>query len=81
MILNVEKIPYSYTGVEIAHHVSEVFDDWNLEDKIIIIVTDNGSNVKSVVTRLEKDWIPCTAYTLQLSVTKGLKIINSLITK
>jgi hypothetical protein len=79
--LNVEEIPYPHTGVEISLHVSKVLDDWNLEDKIIIIVTDNGSNVKSAVTRLGKDWIPCAAHTLQLSVNKGLKIIDPLITK
>ncbi|RHZ80468.1 hypothetical protein Glove_135g63 [Diversispora epigaea] len=51
MVLNVEEIPYSHT----------VLDDWNLEDKIIIIVIDNGSNVKSAVTRLKKNWIPSSA--------------------
>ena len=81
MVLNVGEIPYPHTGVEISLHVSKVLDDWNLEDKIIIIVTDNGSNVKSAVTRLGKDWIPCAAHTLQLSVNKGLKIIDPLITK
>ncbi|CAG8628335.1 2170_t:CDS:2, partial [Diversispora eburnea] len=44
-------------------------------------VTDNGNNVKSAVTRLEKDWIPCAAHTLQLLITKELKIIDPLITK
>ncbi|CAG8507761.1 11948_t:CDS:2, partial [Diversispora eburnea] len=51
MVLNIGKIPYPHTGIEIA------------------------------LTKLEKDWIPCAAHTLQLLVTKRLKIIDPLITK
>ncbi|RHZ53021.1 hypothetical protein Glove_452g45 [Diversispora epigaea] len=68
MVLNIGEIPYLYTDIEISRHISKVLDNWNLEDKIIIIVTDNGRNVKSAVTRLGKDWILCAAHILVIFI-------------
>ena len=81
MVLDIGEIPFPHTAIEISRHVLKVFNDWDLESKIIIIVTDNGANVKSAVTKLEKEWIPCAAHTLQLSVNRGLKIVDPLIAK
>ena len=48
-----------------------------LEKKVIIAVTDNGSNMVKAIG----DWngverVPCSAHTLQLCVLKGLKKIK-----
>jgi len=55
LVLDIGEISYPHTAVEISHHVSKVFNDWNLEEKVLIIVIDNGSNVKSAVSRLDKN--------------------------
>src|SRR5205823_13623459 len=47
--------------------------DWEIRNKIHIITTDNGSNVKKAIGDMEGvEWLGCIAHTLHLIVGKGL---------
>ncbi|CAG8833836.1 15525_t:CDS:2, partial [Gigaspora margarita] len=60
-----------------------IIHEWNLENKVCMIVMDNGSNMVKGIELLKDNciknvfWQPCAAHTLQLSVREGLKQIKS----
>lgn len=74
VVLDTKEIPGSHTAEAIAGSVQGVFDDWNISDKVIAIITDNGSNVKKAVNDiLKKSHIPCVGHTLNLCVTDAIE--------
>ncbi|CAB5183892.1 unnamed protein product [Rhizophagus irregularis] len=77
-----EELPYPHGAIEIQEHLFDLFYEWGIDSKIIAIVTDNGSNVRKACNNISiGKRIPCAAYTLQLSIGKGLDIIKELIGK
>ena len=55
-----------------------------LRDKVNVIVTDNGANVKKAIKDMNEialniKWQPCSAYTLQLIVGKSLNSVKRLV--
>jgi hypothetical protein len=52
-----------------------------LREKVNVIVTDNGSNIKKAIKNMNSispniTWQSCTAYTLQLVIGKGLACVK-----
>ncbi|CAG8642829.1 18648_t:CDS:2, partial [Acaulospora morrowiae] len=67
-------MPYPHISQAIREFLIQKVQDFNLQDKILCVITDNGSNMVAVI----RDWdgierLPCTAHTLQLSVNHTLK--------
>lgn len=84
IILTVEYVRYPHTSQHIADTLSAILDEWNLKDKVYIIVTDNGANIKKAIRDMKSisnniTWQPCTAHTLQLIVGKGLNPVKLLV--
>ncbi|CAG8729357.1 9051_t:CDS:2, partial [Rhizophagus irregularis] len=63
-------IEYPHTSENIKDAINEVLEKWNLQTKVFLITTDNGSNVKNCVKeKLEEiEWHSCAVHTLQLVV-------------
>jgi hypothetical protein len=62
-----------HPGANIAEELASVINEWNINDKIITIISDNGANVKNAITdHLRKDHHPCVAHTLNLSIKEAL---------
>jgi hypothetical protein len=62
----------------------ETLDQWLLREKVNVITTDNGSNMKKAIKDMNDvspniTWQPCTAHTLQLVVGKGLACVKLLV--
>ena len=48
-LLVLQQIPYPHTGEVIAELLTEIFIKWNINKKIISLITDNASNIKKAV--------------------------------
>jgi hypothetical protein len=81
-LLNLLYVPHPHTGEIIKELLVHEIEKWSLNEKIVAIATDNGSNMTKSIRLLgeviEVERIPCAAHTLQLSVKKGLKIDDNI---
>ncbi|KAF9816277.1 hypothetical protein SFRURICE_003828, partial [Spodoptera frugiperda] len=62
------------TAKYLADTIKSICQEWNVSDKILLAVTDNGANIKSAIER-ELVWkhFPCYTHTLNLAVSDVLK--------
>ena len=63
----------SHTAENIAQHLRERCDKWNIFDKVCTIVTDNAANITAATKILNKRQIPCFAHVLNLVVQEAMK--------
>ena len=45
-LLTLSRVPYSHTGEVISQLLQSIFNSWQINDKVIALTTDNGSNIK-----------------------------------
>lgn len=84
IILTVEYIRYPHTAENISDTLFVILDEWGLREKVYMITTDNGSNMKKAIKDMglissNIRWQPCIAHTLQLVVGKGLNLVKLLV--
>ncbi|KAL5233952.1 hypothetical protein ACI65C_001362 [Semiaphis heraclei] len=83
--LTTHKLDDRHTASNLSNQLEITFNKWEIDQKIMAVVTDNAKNVLNAVNLLdnitEKDDLTCAAHTLQLAVNNGLKYdkIDSLI--
>lgn len=64
-ILTTEKLEKSHTAQYIYEVLLKVFEEWNIYNKIVAIVTDSGANIKAAIKKFNGiAHIPCTAHML-----------------
>ncbi|XP_060836462.1 E3 SUMO-protein ligase ZBED1-like [Rhopalosiphum padi] len=72
-VLATREMHESHTGVNIANLLSDILNEWGIKDKIVTIVSDNGSNIKNAINvHLSKHHHPCVAHTLNLSINEAI---------
>lgn len=72
-VLATREMRESHTGVNIANLLSDILNTWGIKDKIVTIVSDNGSNIKNAINvHLCKHHHPCVAHTLNLSINEAI---------
>jgi len=84
LVLTVTYVRYPHTAEHISDTLLEILDQWLLREKVNVIVTDNGSNMKKAIEEMNLvssniTWQPCTAHTLQLVVGKELACVKLLV--
>jgi hypothetical protein len=84
VILTIEYMKYPHTAQNISDTLLAILDSWELKDKVHVIVTDNGSNMKKAIKEMNLVasnimWQPCVAHTLQLVIGKGLNLVKLLV--
>lgn len=84
VILTVEHIRYPHTAENISDALFVILDQWELRNKVNVIVTDNGANMKKAIKDMNQfasniKWQPCSAHTLQLVIGKGLNSVKLLV--
>ena len=72
-VLNTSFVPQAHTSENICAFLKEVANEWNIDEKIVAIVTDNASNMKLSVTLGGWKHVSCFAPTFNLAVTDALK--------
>lgn len=65
----------NHTSQNLALEIRRIANEWNIENKIILVVSDNASNVKNALCK-ELKWkhFGCFAHTLNLIVNDALHI-------
>ena len=84
LVLTVTYVRYPHTADHISDTLLELLDLWMLREKVNVITTDNGANMKRAIKNMNEIsqniiWQPCTAHTLQLVVGKGLAHVKLLV--
>jgi len=91
-VLDIFTITGSHTGIYIFEKISQLLSEMHLENKIIAITTDNGSNMVSGCKKLVEYFNPdnqitelthfrCAAHVLNLAVNEGLYLNSNLCIK
>ncbi|XP_049877872.1 zinc finger BED domain-containing protein 4-like [Pectinophora gossypiella] len=68
VLLDCTILPGSHTAENIKEHVLRIVENWKLKDKVLIVVTDNASNMRSAVEKMGWKHFGCYAHTLNLIV-------------
>jgi hypothetical protein len=58
-----------HTGINIKNDLYERMVSWNINEKVKIVTTDNGSNMINAVSLLGWTHLPCFGHTLNLMKT------------
>lgn len=76
--LDTVNVVEDHTGDKISNVLTQIVEDWGINNKIHAVVTDNAPNmVKAVRTKMWKH-IPCYAHSLNLVVKDSMKSDQSL---
>lgn len=70
----------------LAEQLSESVRNWEIENRVVAIVHDNASNIKSIGSMIDKQYedVPCAAHTLQICINNAMgtnKVTNHPISK
>jgi len=84
VILTVEYVRYPHTAENISDALLVILDQWEIREKVHMITTDNGANMKKDIKDMNSaasniKWQTCAAHTLQLVVGKGLNLVKILV--
>jgi len=75
--LTTHQLEDRHTALNLTNQLETTFSKWEIEEKVMAVVTDNAKNVLNAVSSLtnvtEKNDLTCSAHTLQLAVNNGLK--------
>ncbi|KAE9522850.1 hypothetical protein AGLY_016747 [Aphis glycines] len=67
LVIATKDVSDRHTGQNIAATLTNIFNEWNIANKIITVVSDNGSNIKNAINEhLLKHHYPCMVHTLNL---------------
>src|SRR5260364_68499 len=66
VLLSLTYIRYPHTADVIKEKLEETIEAWGLTEKVYSITTDNGTNIKAAIKKMNNIVrIPCLAHTLQ----------------
>lgn len=63
-----EVIPFnevSHTAFNLKNFIIQVLRDWDIEDKVVAVVRDNGRDITAAINMSRFSAVSCTAHTLQ----------------
>jgi len=53
--------------------IQSIIEEWQIKDKIVLVVSDNAANIKGAISTLELKQFKCFARSLNLIVQEALK--------
>ncbi|XP_058121973.1 E3 SUMO-protein ligase ZBED1 [Anopheles coustani] len=62
------------TAQAISEWLQSVMKKFDIEDKVVCVVTDNAKNIASAVSFLQLENMPCFAHTLNFAITDAINI-------
>ena len=69
----------SHTSENLSQELKRIIQEYKLEDKIVLAVSDNAANIKKAVTDLHWKHFGCFAHQLNIIVTKAIHLIDGLL--
>jgi len=73
-VLSTKSLTKNHTAQNLADALLKVFEEWNINNKITCIVTDNATNMLKACEILKKKHLSCYAHTLNLVVQDNLNM-------
>lgn len=70
-----------HTADKVSEHLLKIAQEWNLNNKITAIVTDNASNMTAAVRLCEWRHVQCFAHSLNLVAQAGIAQIQAIVNK
>ncbi|GES87581.1 zinc finger BED domain-containing protein 1-like [Rhizophagus clarus] len=81
-LLEISYFPIPHTAKAITEGIKNAMQKWEIENLVISITTDNGANVVAAIRDLTPiKRLSCAAHTLQLAISKGLKVVENLVSR
>lgn len=77
-LLDCYKYDDSHTSNNLASELKRIAEEWNIQDKVVAIASDNAANIVAAIKQTEWKHIPCFAHTLNLIVQDSLKEISDI---
>lgn len=71
----------SHTAQNLSVEIKKCVTQWNLDGKIVAVVSDNAANIKAAIRLCNWRHIPCFAHTINLIVQAGISKISNLVVK
>ena len=73
--LQTREVISSHTAQNLAGEISCSLDEWGITDKVVMVTTDNGQNIKNaIIEELQYSHLCCVGHTLQLGIGKALQL-------
>jgi hypothetical protein len=80
VLLEISYFPAPHTAKAITEAIKKAIQKWEIESYVASITTDNGANMVAAIRDLTPiKRLSCAAHTLQLAISKGLKVIEDLV--
>lgn len=81
VLLEISYFPSPHSARAISEAIKKAMQNWEIENQVVSITTDNGANVVAAIrdylTPIKR--LSCAAHTLQLAISKGLKVVEDLV--
>ncbi|GES86544.1 zinc finger BED domain-containing protein 1-like [Rhizophagus clarus] len=82
VLLEISYFPTPHTAKAITEGIKNAMQKWEIENLVVSITTDNGANVVAAIQDLTPiKRLSCAAHTLQLAISKGLKVVENLVSR
>ena len=69
-LLDCSKLGERHTQENFKQELTRITKEWKIEDKVVLIVTDNAANTVNAVKLAKFKHLPCFAHTLSLGIQK-----------
>src|SRR5947209_1483521 len=80
VLLEISYFPSPHSAKAISEAIKKAMQNWEIENLVVSITTDNGANVVAAIRDLTPiKRLSCAAHTLQLAISKGLKVVKDLV--
>ena len=80
VLLEISYFPAPHTAKAITEAIKKAIQKWEIESYVASITTDNRANMVAAIRDLTPiKRLSCAAHTLQLAISKGLKVIEDLV--
>ena len=76
-VLETPRLAASHTAQNISDELVRVMSEWQIQRKVVAVVTDNSSKETSAVNKLGLTQIPCFAHTINLVVNGAIQAAKS----
>lgn len=81
VLLECSEITERHTSENLSNEIKGIITKWQLDGKVVLVVSDNAGNIKNAINNLHLRHLGCFAHTINLVVEESLKCESDLINK
>ena len=71
-VLEIFDFSNEHIADNIASEILRVTTEWNIEGKIVCVMTDNASNIVAAINKMPWQHLPCFAHSLNLAIKSSI---------